>query len=113
MFVDYQTFNFTAHTIDGKILEFPKVIPMRCDLVIPLYTQVVREYNSTECIQAKKVYLVMYDGHLFGTDRFETPEEFVNYRNSNCSTRDCCFLLFGGCNIVIKGRRINITNGEL
>lgn len=100
---DYSIFYFTANTIDGKILEFPQRIAMRCDLVQPLYQQTVREYNGNECIVAIKVYMVMYAGHLYGTKEFTNMAEFVAFRNDMCLPIElhCCYVTFGGCQLKI------------
>lgn len=105
---EYRTFKFTAHTVDGKILEFPYPFWMRCDLVKPLYQDIVRAYDKNECIVARKVYLVWYAGHLYGTEDFTNMPDFVEYVRTHCQVRVCCFAMLGGCFITINGRRITI-----
>jgi hypothetical protein len=95
-------FKFTANTLDGRILEFPKVVNMLCDKVIPLYQDIVKAYDKDECIVAREVYLVNYGGHLYGTTDFTTMDEFVSYRNSNCR----CVLVNGNCVITYNGMPI-------
>jgi len=105
----FSTFKFTANTLDGNILEFPLIVDMRCDLVIPLYQDIVKAYDKDECIVARKVYLVSYGGHLYGTFDFTTLEEFVEYRNSSCiPVEECCYLTYAGCYITFNGERITI-----
>jgi len=99
---NFNTFEFVANTLDGKILEFPLPVQMRCDLVIPLYQDIVKAYDKSECIVARKVYLVSYVGHLYGTFDFTTLEEFVEYRDSKC----VCRLSYNGCIITFNGRPI-------
>lgn len=105
---EYKTFKFTAHTIDGKILEFPYSFWMRCDLVTPLYQGIVRAYDKNECIVARKVYLVSYGGHLYGTEDFTNMEDFVEYQQTNCLVKDICYLLFFGCPVTINDCLIEI-----
>lgn len=99
-------FTFDANTIDGKILETSQRIYMKCNLVIPLYQDVVRQYDGNECIVAKKVYLVMYGGHLYGTDQFSNMTDFVEYVRSACFEEECCYLTDGGCYLTFNGQRI-------
>lgn len=105
---EYRTFKFTANTIDGKILEFPYSFWMRCDLTKPLYQDIVRAYDKNECIVARKVYLVAYGGHLYGTEQFTNMDEFVNYRNTNCRVLVCCTLTWKNCFVTVKGKRVTI-----
>ena len=100
-------FNFTANTIDGQLLDVPQVIQMDCDLVQPLGLSVVRQFDKQMCIVARKVYLVFYGGHVFGTTAFENTTEFLDYRNANCADL-CCYLKYNNCDIVFNGRRITI-----
>lgn len=103
----FKTFKFTANTIDGKILEFPQIVNLRCDMVKPLGNEVIRQFNGNECIVAKKVYLVFYDGHVYGTTQFNSLDSFLLYRNANCKpfcklpyfTLNNCFFTLGGCQI--------------
>lgn len=82
---------------------------MRCDLVIPLYQDIVRAYDQNECIVARKVYLVSYGGHLYGTFDFTTMAEFVDYRNRNCIKKPlCCDLVYNDCYVTFNGKIITI-----
>lgn len=105
---DFSIFQFTANTLDGKILEFPLSINMRCDLVIPLHQDIVKDYDKDECIVARKVYLVSYGGHTYGSFDFTTLEEFVEYRNSSCM-EECCYVTIGGCYVTFNGIKINLN----
>lgn len=105
---EYRTFKFTAHTIDGKLLEFPSTFWMRCDLVTPLYRDIVRAYDKNECIVARKVYLVSYGGHLYGTEDFTNMPDFVDYVRANCNVRSCCFAIYNNCFVTINGKRVTI-----
>jgi hypothetical protein len=96
--IDFTTFKFVAHTIDGKILEFPETFDFRCDLVIPLYQDIVKDVDEEGCIVARTVYMVSYDGHLFGTMNFTNMEDFVRYRNRACGTDDLpCNIIYNSC----------------
>ena len=97
-------FNFTAHTIDGELLDVPKIIPMDCDLVKPLNQTVVRQFDKQMCIVARKVYLVFYAGHVFGSTDFANTTEFMNYRNN-----ECCGLAFGECLLTFEGDNLNFS----
>lgn len=104
--IDPVGLEFVATTIDGRILEFPQRLYFKCDLVIPLYQQVVRQYDGNECINAIRVYMVSYGGHLYGTKDFTNMVDFLSYRNTSCKTKFCCDLIFNGCYVTIAGRRV-------
>jgi hypothetical protein len=105
--VDFSTFQFVAHTINGKILEFPETYQLRCDLVIPLWQDVVKDYDKDGCIVSRRVYLISYDGNNLGTLDFTTMEEFVAYRNANCGINDIgCNVAFYGCPVTYNGCQI-------
>lgn len=100
----YQTFIFLADTVDGKILPVPEVFNLRCDLVKPLGCEIVRQYTKTECILAKKVFLIYYAGQVLGSTQFTNVAQFVQYMNNNCQSfcalaADGCYLLFNGCQV--------------
>lgn len=105
----YKTFIFLADTVDGKILEFPKVFSLRCDLVKPLGCDIVRQYTKTECIVAKKVFLIYYAGQVFGSTQFTGVFQFTQYMNNACKivcapaivTRNNCLVQRYGCNVTI------------
>lgn len=103
----FKTFIFLADTVDGKILEFPKIFYLRCDLVQPLGCDIIRQYTKTECIVAKKVFLVYYGGQVFGSTQFTGVAQFVLYVNNSCRvfctpalvTINNCLLQRNGCNV--------------
>jgi hypothetical protein len=107
--VRFKTFVFIADTIDGKILEFPKPFYLQCDLVKPLGVDIIRQYTKTECILAKKVFLIYYAGQVFGSTQFTGVAQFVLYLNSVCQpvcapaliTINGCLLQRNGCNVSI------------
>lgn len=102
-----KTFPFIADTIDGRILEFPKLFYLECDLVKPLGLQIVRQYTKTQCILAKKVFQIYYAGQVLGSIQFTGVMQFVNYLNSVCIafctpaivTINNCNLERNGCNV--------------
>src|SRR5579872_3751959 len=105
----FKTFIFLADTVDGKILEFPKVYYLRCDLVKPLGCDIIRQYTKTECIVAKKVFLIYYAGQVFGSTQFIGVAQFVQYMNNACRVFcvpplvqiNNCLLQWYGCNVSI------------
>lgn len=103
--IGFSTFQFIADTIDGKILQFPETMQLRCDLVVPLYQSIVRQFDGNECIVARKVYLIYYEGQVFGTREFATMDEFVNYRNANCIIAESpgCNITYSGCQVTFDG----------
>jgi len=99
-------FKITVNIIDGNLLQFPQLLWFDCDLVKPADEGVVRQFNSSECIMARKSFLFTYQGRRFGTDEVSSLEEFIAYRNSNCITPDCCFITLNGCFITYNGKRL-------
>jgi len=99
-------FKITVHVENENILEFPKTLWFDCDLVIPLGENVIRQYNSSECILARKVYLFGYNGIRYGCFDFKTMQDFIDFRNDNCigSDDDCCKLLYNGCYITYNNK---------
>ncbi len=102
-------FKITVNIIDGNILQFPQTLWFDCDLVKPADEGVIRQFNSSECIVARKSFLFTYMGRRFGTKEVSTLQEFIAYRNSNCVTKDCCYITFEGC--VLTFNDSNITYG--
>lgn len=77
---------------------------MDCDLVNPLGEKVVRQYDKNLCIVSRKVFIVYYGGHLFGTTEFSDITEFTDYRNDQCcglSLGPCCVLTFDDDNLIV------------
>lgn len=105
----FKTFVFLADTVNGKILEFPKTFYFRCDLVKPLGVDIIRQYTKTECIVAKKVFLLYYAGDTFGSTQFTGVAQFVQYLNNACAyfctpaliQINNCLLQRNGCNVSI------------
>lgn len=99
-------FKITVSVKNEVLLETPQTLWFDCDQVIPLGEQVVRQYNSSECIVSRKAYLFSYLGVRFGSFDFQTLDDFINYRNTNCTIvpkSDCCILTHGGCVLTFKG----------
>lgn len=105
----FSTFIFTANTIDGKILEFPQIFYLRCNLVTPLGCDIVRQYNGNECIVARKVFQVMYQGQLLGSSQFKDLSSFLLYRNNQCNPVANCDIIYNGCNLVYNGCSLAYT----
>ena len=103
----FSTFQFTASTINGAILQFPQLFYLRCNLVIPIKRDIVRQFDGNECIVARKVFLVMYQGQLLGSTDFCSMDEFLNYRNASCFPKPpCCGILYNGCYLTFNGQKI-------
>lgn len=94
-------FSFVADTIDGKIEEFPRTFFLDCDKMRPIGTSDVRNYNGNECIQVMKVFLVYYEGQLFGTRAYKSMDAFVQARKDICFKVSCNFLV-NGCYMLIN-----------
>ncbi len=73
-------FSLVADTVDGKIKEFPQTFYLDCDKMKPIGTEKVRNYNGNECIQVMEVFLVYYEGQLFGTRAYKSMDEFGLYK---------------------------------
>lgn len=105
----FKTFIFLADTVDGKILAFPKAYYLRCELTQPLGVDIIRQFNKTECIVAKKVFLIYYAGQTFGSTQFTGVAQFVQYMNNACRVFcvpplvqiNNCLLQWNGCNVTI------------
>lgn len=108
----YSTFIFLADTINGKILEFPKVFHLRCELVKPLGVDIIRQYSKTECIVAKKVFLLYYAGDVFGSTQFTGVLQFVQYMNNACKPPFCTpvTVQINGCNLQRNGCDVTYFN---
>lgn len=105
----FSTFTFTASTIDGKILEFPQVFYLRCNLVTPLGCDIVRQYNGNECIVARKVFQVMYQRQLLGSTQFTDLTSFLLYRNNQCNQSTNCYLTYNNCVLIYNGCSLQYT----
>lgn len=97
---NYQILNFTADTIDGKILEFPQQFALRCGFIQQIGVQVVRNYTGTECIEAISVFLIYYNGQLLGSKCWGSKQSFFKYYRRVCQ---------GGGNICINNKPIFIN----
>ena len=105
-------FQITVSIIDERLLEFPRTEWFDCDLVIPIGTGIVRQFNSSECIVAREAYLFSHDGHRYGTFQVNTMDEFLAYRNSQCIPviEECCHITYAGCYLTFNGKKI-VYNG--
>lgn len=94
--------SFVADTIDGKIEQFPQLFFLECDLMKPVGLSEVRNYNGNECIQVMKVFLVYYEGQLFGTRAYKSMDEFIKARKGICF-KVFCEILVNGCDMTMNG----------
>lgn len=100
-------FTFIADTLDGKILPCPTAFNLRCEWAKPLGCDIVRQFNKSQCIVAKKVFLIYYAGQVFGSTQFTGVAQFVAYMNNACRifctpayfTIDNCKLELNGCDL--------------
>ena len=102
-----KTIAIRASTINGAIQEFPPTYYFPCSQVIPQGESIIRDYDTNDCIVAKKVFLVKYGQNIFGTTQFESMVEFLLYKESYCAS--CCIscvikvgncvLLYNGCSL--------------
>lgn len=102
-------FRFIASTIDGQILEFPKEFYLNCDLVVPIGRTIIRQFNNEECIVARKVFLVYYEGQNLGSTEFKTMDEFISFRNNSCKKASPCNIFYNGCSLIYNNCVIKYT----
>lgn len=104
-------FPFSADVVDGKILEFPKLFYLECKKVIPLGLQIVKQYNKTQCIVAKKVFQFYYNGQVLGSVQFSSVVQFTQYLNNICNPF-CTPALFtiNNCNLEVNDCNLTIYN---
>ncbi len=95
-------FQFTYDTLDQKILKSPVTGWFDCSLVDPQGCFVVREYDGNECIVAMRVFLIYYQGHVYGSKQFFSLDDFINYVNANCVEVLQCKVNFQGCQLVFN-----------
>lgn len=100
-------FKFTAHTIDGKIQEFPQQFQLRCDFIKPLGNEIVRQYNGSECIQAMKVFLIYYEGQVLGNKCYTSHSGFIQELRAICHgfgnlQVNGCDLRLNDCNLILN-----------
>lgn len=94
------TFKFTADTINGVIQQHPQQFHLRCSKVKPIGLSIVRTFNGNECIQAMKVFLILYDGKLMGNKCYTTYDEFMQALKNTCFTD---YIMINGCNLQLDG----------
>lgn len=83
---------------------------MKCGKVTPIGLQTVREFDIEYCIVATDVYLVLYNGDTYGTQQFETFDEFEDYMAGECTccaslctfTINCCEVTIDGCSLIFE-----------
>lgn len=96
-------FSLPIRTIDNNILEFDKDMYFDCDKVVPIGNDVIRMFNSSECIVSKEVFIFYYEGHRYGISG-ENLSSFVELKNQACD--DCCYITYAGCFVTYKGQNI-------
>jgi len=106
---NYGTFQFTADVVNGKILEFPKTFYLQCSCVKPLGTDIIRQYSKTQCIIAKKVFLIYCSGEVLGSSQFTGVAQFVQYVNNSCNPPVPCGVTINGCSAMIAGCNVVLS----
>lgn len=88
-------------TINGRITNSPETLYAQCGQIKPLGIEVVRNFDGNECIVAKRVYLVYYNGDVLGTTQFKTLDEFLSYQKEACvPDSNYCDFYIDGCQVV-------------
>ena len=106
---NYGTFQFVADVIDGRILEFPQLFNLQCSCVRPLGCDIVKQYTKTQCIKAKRVFLIYCAGQVLGSSQFTGVAQFNQYVNNACNppqpicmTTQGCMATINGCNTCLS-----------
>jgi hypothetical protein len=97
-------FPFMANTVNGLIVDDPVTVIMKCDRVRAVGPHVVKAFDPDYNIVAIKVFLVEFNGDVYGTTEIEDLEGYREYINGECQCcEDLCFLTIGGCLATING----------
>lgn len=106
----FSTIKFTANTIDGNIEEFPVTFDLLCKSVQPIGVNIIRQFNSNECIRAIKVFIVYYRGQNLGSTQFKSMSEFLQYFQSVCQTPKFCGITYNGCDLTYNSCNLKYIN---
>lgn len=99
-----KTLQFVADTIDGEIQPMPGVFSFPCDKVIPIGVNVVRSFDESLDIVAKRVFEINYNNHSFGSSQFKSLSDFQQYQKGACACCPAlCIILVNGCNLQLNG----------
>lgn len=97
-------FPFTAQTVNGLIVNDPVTVIMRCDKVQPVGEAVVRGFDPDYCIVAIKVFLVLFNGDVYGTTDFKSLQDYWQYVGRQCKCCETlCYFTINGCLATING----------
>jgi len=100
----------TVQSINGEFQEFPPTIDFSCNKIIPIGTQVIRNYDENYDIVAKRLFLFNYQGQVFGSFQFSSVADFVNkiaILCKCCSGCDSYIVQINGCNFTINGCQLS------
>ncbi len=101
--------DIAVSTINGEILERPKVMSFRCDGLDAVGLMNVRQFDINDCIVVKKVFAFNYAMGVYGSLSFNSIETFLAYKNSQCaccSESSCCYVTYQGCIVTYNGKQI-------
>ena len=105
--------NISVVTENGAILEKPVTMSFVCSQLSPVGILNVRDYDANDCIIVKKVFGLDYNGSLYGTEDFETMQNWYKFRSSNCvpcNKKKCCVVIYNECLVTYKGVPIYFRN---
>lgn len=104
-------FPFTAQTVNGLIVNDPVTVIMRCDKVTPVGEAVVRGFDPDYCIVAIRVFLVLFNGDVYGTTDFQSIQDYWQYVGLQCQCCETlCFFTINGCLGTINGCLLSIES---
>lgn len=103
--------NILVSTINQEFLETPSIFDFDCDNIYPIGITVQRQYDSMNCIVAKKVFVFRQGLNIFGTTSFKSIKEFTDFRNNRCIpcsnvVDNCCYVTFNGCYITFNNKKV-------
>jgi len=72
-----KSIQFIADTIDGEIQSVQGVFNFPCDKVTPIGVSIVRSFDEDLGIIAKRVFVIEYNNHSFGSTQFKSLSDFI------------------------------------
>lgn len=100
-----KSLQFIADTIDGEIQATPGIFDFPCDQITPIGINVVKSFDEDLGIIAKRVFVIQYNNHSFGSTQFKSLSDFNQYRGIECVCCGCveCYPYINLCEISING----------
>lgn len=106
-----KSLQFIADTIDGEIQPVQGVFNFPCDKVTPIGVNIVRSFDDDLGIIAKRVFVIEYNNHSFGSTQFKSLNDFNQYYGISCKCCPShCIVLVNGCNLTLNG--CNLVSDE-